>query len=292
MKKSITMMNIKNILSTIQMYVNYFFRLIKECWCFRKQKQHIVNFEDTDNFKVMTFNIRRDSPNDKENNWVFRRDSIISMILEYKPDIICFQEVMPTMAKFLISELSCIYDNTGVEIFTNKEMSKSYCIFGEGLLTMWRKDLFTLKNKEVVKLYDGRKINLRRYLDVELIDNQGKTTHVINTHFCHMSKIAQNKSWEKLYDFVSKLNCDFYACGDFNTDKTYSNVKITIMMDNYSYNYKHNESDTTISCYGQRKTNEIIDYIFSNKELKNFEIITKSYNSNYLSDHYPVINEY
>lgn len=293
MKKNMKIMTIKNIFSTTLMYINYFFRLIKECWCFKKEKQHDIKIENDNTFKVMSFNIRRDTPNDKENNWAFRRNSIISMILEYKPDIICFQEVMPTMAKFLISELSCMYNNTGVEIFTNREITKSNFIFGEGLLTMWRKDLFTLKNRNVVKLYDGRKMNLRRYLDAELVDKQGKTTHIINTHFCHMSETARNNSWEKLYAFVSKLDCNFYACGDFNCDKTYRNSKILMLMNDYSYNYKKKSSDTTISGYGTKvHTGEIIDYIFSNNKLTDFEIITKKYNDRYLSDHFPIINYY
>ena len=273
----------------------YFFRLIKELFCFKKIDNNVTfDFSQKEKFKVMTFNIRRDVPGDAENNWQYRRDSIIEMIQEYQPDIICFQEVMPTMAKFLIHKLGNYYDNSGVEIFTNREMSKSCFIFGEGLLTMWRKDIFKReKKKKIVKLFDGRKINLRRFMDVELVHKESnKKIHVINTHFCHKSKDAQNKSWVVLKNYVKDFE-RFYACGDYNTDKTYRNVKIHLMMDDYSYNYKKKPSDTTISGYGNKEnTGQVIDYIFSNNKLNDFEIITKKYNDRYLSDHFGVINTY
>ena len=37
---------------------------------------------------------------------------------------------------------------------------------------------------------------------------------------------------------------------------------------------------------------EIIDYIFSNQPLSDFEIITNGYGCGYLTDHYPVCNYY
>lgn len=275
--------------------IQYFFRLIKELFCFRKIDNSITfDFSQKDKFNVMTFNIRRDTPNDKENCWKFRRDSIIEMIQEYEPDIICFQEVMPTMARFLIHKLGNYYDNSGVEVFTNREISKSCLIFGEGLLTMWRKDLFLReKKKNVVKLFDGRIINLRRFMDIELIHKETKEKiHVINTHFCHLNKTTQNKSFAKLDEYVSKLNTRLYICGDFNCDKTYRNTDINIMMDKFSYNYKHQPSDGSMSFFGKKSCNEVVDYIFSNNDLEDFEIITKKYNNKCLSDHYAIINTY
>jgi endonuclease/exonuclease/phosphatase family metal-dependent hydrolase len=158
---------------------------------------------------------------------------------------------------------------------------------------MWRKDIFDFKDKKVVKLFDGRKINLRRFIDVILVDKENnEEIHVINTHFCHKSKDAQNKSFVVLKDYVEKLE-RFYACGDYNTDKAYKNTYITLMMDKYSYNYKKKTTDTTICGYGNKtNTGRIIDYIFSNQPLSDFEIIINGYGCNYLTDHYPVCNYY
>jgi endonuclease/exonuclease/phosphatase family metal-dependent hydrolase len=290
------MNNIKNITSFYgedakETNISYFFRLLKENFCYNGKVDNDIMIDFREGFRVMTFNIRRDAPGDGENNWQHRRDAAVKAIAKYAPDVICFQECMPTMAKYLIYRLSKYYDNAGVEIFTGREMRKSNLVFGEGLLTMWRKDLFDFKYKKVVKLFDGRWINLRRFMDVGLIVKAtGQQVNIINTHFCHKSKEAQNKSYEKLKDYVSKLN-RFYACGDYNSDKTYRNTKINLMMDDYSYNYKKKSSDTTITSYGRNnKTGQVIDYIFSNNELKDFEILCET--DPYISDHNPVVNVY
>ena len=79
-------------------------------------------------FKIMSFNIRRDSYTDDLNNWEYRKSAIVEMISEVAPDIICMQEVMPHMAKYLSKQLSKYYDSCGVECFTGREITKSLCV--------------------------------------------------------------------------------------------------------------------------------------------------------------------
>lgn len=284
----------KNIFNTLKNNISYFFRLIKENYCYNGiDKSILMKFNDTSNFKVMTFNVRRDTVEDGKNNWIYRRDPIINMIIDNVPDVICFQEVMPNTAKYLIHKLSKYYDNYGIEIFTNKDISKSNFIFGEGLLIMWRKDLFEVENKRVIKLFDGRKINLRRFIEVRLRNTiSGEYINIINTHLCHKSKIARDKSFEFLYNYVKTLNNKFYLCGDFNTSNTIEISKISLLLTDYSYNYRKSQNDTTINLFGKSISNHIIDYIFSNDELYIYKTITDSYGINYLSDHYPVLNIY
>jgi endonuclease/exonuclease/phosphatase family metal-dependent hydrolase len=270
----------------------YFFRLLKEnFFSFRGVDNSVnISFKNDKGLSVMTFNIRRDTPNDGDNNWQYRREHVVEMISYYQPDVICFQEVMPTMAKYLIHKLSNYYDNAGVENFTNREMRKCNLVFGEGLFTMWRKDKFNFVGKKVVKIFDGRKINLRRFMDVTLNHN-GKELHVINTHFCHMSVDARNASFKKIYEHVKDFK-EFYICGDFNTDKTYKNTDITIFTNNFSYNYKKVDSDTTINFFGKRKSLDIIDYVFSNNVIVDENIIYGYGDCKYMSDHNPVIVKY
>lgn len=275
--------------------MKYFWRLIKENFRYNNKIDNniIIEFKDSKKFKIMTFNIRRDSNKDGLNNWVYRRDAIIKMIIDNEPDVICFQEVMPTASKYLSFKLSKYYDNYGIEIFTNKNITKSNFIFGEGLLIMWRRDLFKCIDKKIIKLYDGRKINLRRLLDIKLKNNiTGKVINVMNTNLCHKSKNARDKSLEFMYKYVNKLNNYFYLCGDFNTSKTLENSKISLFINKYSYNYRKTQDETTINLFGKKIYNHIIDYIFSNNELVMYKTITDSYGVKYLSDHYPVINIY
>ena len=55
--------------------------------------------------KIVTFNIRLDWGRDGANNFSFRKDFILRKLLREKPDIICFQEVLPHVAAWLKESL-------------------------------------------------------------------------------------------------------------------------------------------------------------------------------------------
>ena len=274
-------------MKTIKKYFEYICRLIKELFIFNNCAVDF-HFNDSQSTKIMTFNIRRDSLEDDQNNWIYRRDSIIEMLQHETPDIICFQEVMPTAAKFLIGKLSKFYDNAGLAIFMNKDLASCNMIFDEGLLIMWRKDLYELVDKNIEKLFDGRKINLRRFVDVTLKrKDNNECFNVINTHFCHISDKLQEESLKKILTYVQDLK-EFYICGDLNTDVT-RNKKLSDLISNHSYNQRKSDTDTSINWFGKTKANRIIDYIICNKPVIDSKILTDNFSVSYLSDHYPVI---
>ena len=66
--------------------------------------------------KLVTFNIRCDFGQDGENNFEYRKDLIFfpwfcwfKKIAQEKPDMICFQEVLPHIAKWLKENLTEYY---------------------------------------------------------------------------------------------------------------------------------------------------------------------------------------
>lgn len=59
--------------------------------------------------KLVTFNIRCDYGQDGENCFQFRKSFIKQKILYEKPDVICFQEVLPHVAVWLKEELEDYY---------------------------------------------------------------------------------------------------------------------------------------------------------------------------------------
>ena len=61
--------------------------------------------------KLVTFNIRCDFGQDGENNFEYRKDLILKKIAQEKPDMICFQEVLPHIAKWLKENLTEYYVN-------------------------------------------------------------------------------------------------------------------------------------------------------------------------------------
>ena len=51
--------------------------------------------------KVVTFNIRCDYRQDGNNNFCFRQPLILEKLRREKPDVVCFQEVLPHVAAWL-----------------------------------------------------------------------------------------------------------------------------------------------------------------------------------------------
>ena len=59
--------------------------------------------------KLVTFNIRCDYDQDGANSFRFRKPVILKKLAEEKPDVICFQEVLPHVAAWLKENLTGIY---------------------------------------------------------------------------------------------------------------------------------------------------------------------------------------
>ena len=59
--------------------------------------------------KLVTFNIRCDFDQDGENSFRFRKGLILKKLEEEKPDVICFQEVLPHVAVWLRENLKDYY---------------------------------------------------------------------------------------------------------------------------------------------------------------------------------------
>lgn len=266
--------------------LKWLWRITKENFGNKADGSIHIEFDNTNKLKIMTFNIRRDNLKDGDNNWQYRKDAIVVMIVDQKPDIICMQEVMPHMAKFLKDKLSKYYDCCGVECFTGREITKSMCVLGEGLLTMYRKDRFKLCSKEVIKLFDGRKINLRRAYVTQLYDIfTHRPADVVNTHFCHKSEDAREKSFEKLWDWYNSKNYDAFFCGDFNCQYGHPVFE--------TFFYRNPASELGSINFFSGASKKTIDFIFSNSPINESEVIRKEYGGKkFLSDHWPVVNTY
>ena len=59
--------------------------------------------------KFVTFNIRCDYNQDKDNSFCFRKQEIEEKLEREQPDIICFQEVLPHVAIWLKETLRDYY---------------------------------------------------------------------------------------------------------------------------------------------------------------------------------------
>ena len=273
--------------------IKWLFRIIKSNFskipCIIRDLNH--NTRD-----IITFNIRRDSPNDGENNWEYRKDAIINMILDKKPSIICMQECMPHMWKYLYHTLKLYYGEYSVDAFNKKSLLDSKLFISEGVGILYDHEKYHCLDKGYIKLHKGFGFDTKywrvcQYMGFhDLITNE--KFYIFNTHLEHKTRDARHKACELIHNKIQEICKDYpvYICGDFNAE-TYWNDNLEPLVYNYkcSLDKCTNKSVGTVCGFGKPTRINLDLCFYKNTEIDSSHIITDSYNNKYLSDHYPVI---
>ena len=89
--------------------------------------------------KVMTYNIRLDTPNDSVNQWPKRTHKVYALIKKYDPDLIGLQEVLHHQLTDLLQNLPA-YSYIGVGRDDGKTKGEYSCI-------LYKKDRFSALNQ-------------------------------------------------------------------------------------------------------------------------------------------------
>ena len=112
---------------------------LKSITGYKELKLNYFNYSDDASlynermFNVMSFNLRYNTSDDKENAWDFRKESVVNLIMKYRPDIIGTQEGLSSMINYLKQEL-----------FLYKYWGKPNTFFGSSCGIFYRKDLFIM----------------------------------------------------------------------------------------------------------------------------------------------------
>ena len=258
--------------------------------------------QDIAKTNIMSFNIRYDEPNDKEQNWNHRKENVLRMLNFYDLDIMGFQEVLLSQLNYLKTNLDA-YDVVGVG--REDGMDK-----GEFVPIFYRKDRFkkietgTFWLSETPnKVSKGWDANLERIVTwVILIDKRSdKEFIILNTHFDHRGVEARIQSAQLLKSKIGKLaqGRQVILTGDFNSLPESDAIRtLTNISDG---NRLVNSNELAKLTYGPNWTSggfdskpfdqrRIIDYVF----LKNIAVVnryavfTEKLNEICLSDHCPV----
>lgn len=272
----------------------YNIRILKELILpFKKEKWDLTN----ENMSIMSINLKVDRVTDKNNSWLYRRDSIVEMIKDKQPSIICCQETMPHMAKFLNAKIGCNYNCYGKEAFFGTNLVKSLLSNTLGNIIFYDKSKFDLISKETLWLSDKPNFPSKTWGNTEkrnctIVQLKNKETNkvytIINTHFDHLLKEARTKSTDFIINLINNKynNTECYVLGDLN-----AKINDEELVKFKTFNYYPNESNnikTTFNGFTKNKKS-VIDYIITNSnETKNFDLITDGYGVQYLSDHYPI----
>ncbi len=246
-------------------------------------------------YKVMTYNIRYDNPDDGEDNWHKRKKELVEQIKEYAPDILGTQEVLVHQLGYLDSMLPN-YHYVGVGREDGKTKGEYAALFYD--TTQWnclKKDTFWLsETPDTISV--GWDAALERICTYALLENK-KTKQKIwamNTHFDHMGVKARENSAKlllrKIENLIKEKNAPVILMGDFNLTPEESPIRILSkkLKDSYS---KDKQQGTFNNFLFNETAKDRIDYIFTKDIIvKDCEILSeKRKNGRCISDHFPVL---
>ena len=260
-----------------------------------------------DEFKVVSFNLRRDFGPQRKNRWETRKQLAARLIEESNASIIGVQEFLPEMRKDL------------------KGLLSGYSIFGRGRLSGKKPSNdehadIIIKNAEV-EVTRCRTFWLSRKPDIPSralfavyprictvaqlrFKKSGRRVRVFNTHFDHVSPMARSLGAKLILEQIHRFNqtdpLPTIVMGDFNAKPNSKAVRI--MRDNLPgyrdvrlqdvYDFLDSMIGNTYHGFKGKITPKLkpIDYIFVSDdfEVVNASVDTTCYDGAYPSDHYPV----
>ena len=257
--------------------------------------------------RVMTFNIRLDSPNDGANIWTNRRANLVSMIRFHKADIVGFQEAQKHQIDFMLQSLP-EYGWFGVGRDDGKQQGEFSAIF-------YRKDRFDTLSTSTFwcsttpehhgKGWDAAYERIVTFGKMK--DNRNnKTFYLFNTHLDNEGQHARIES-AKLIKSTMQLICDNYPViltGDFNStpnseayqiisaSETNSSINL-VDSRTISKSKPHGPSGTFTGFDSNAKPDAPIDFIFVKKGMSvlSHGTLSDSFDGYLPSDHYPVLAE-
>ena len=252
--------------------------------------------------KIMTFNIRYNTPNDGENWWELRKNEVVESLKYYHPDFIGLQEAMPDQLKFIAANLDTYnyigygrdgkgIDSEEIPIFYNSTKYK-----------LIEKKMFWL-SETPEKVSRGWDAALNRIVvhGVFKCKTTNQIVDIINTHFDHKGENARLRSAELLINYVKENHLthkEFVLMGDLNCLPTEPPIKLLESELNSSYGVKDVPIYGPVGTFNGfdtiRNVTEKIDYIFTkNITVKNYRCIDDRRKNNlYLSDHFPIMIEF
>jgi len=253
-------------------------------------------------FSMMTYNIRYATVNDQENQWEKRKEFLTEQIGFYEPDVFGIQEGLHSQLVFIDQTLKS-YDYVGVGRDDGKEKGE-YCaiFFNKENLELLSQDTFWLSPtpERVSKGWDAAFERICTYAKFKDRASD-KIFLVFNTHFDHIGEIARERSAELIVKKIDELNKEHFPVilmGDFNlNEKSEAIAYLSSELNDskiVSEAKPFGPHGTFTGFKFHEPVQDRIDYIFCSKEsirVKKYAVLTDSKESRYPSDHFPVIVE-
>jgi len=251
---------------------------------------------DTDELKVMSYNIRMGTANDGTNSWEFRCPATIEMLNDQKPDVFGVQEAFEYQIKF-IEEFCRDYKSVGVGRDDGKKKGEFMSIFWNkktvSLLkwgTFWLSDTPEVPSK-------GWDAQCMRTATWALMKDKktGNKFYFVNTHLDHKGVEAQKNGLKLIVDRIESINPQGYPMvltGDFNMTPDNKALKdLDSRMQSARKVAVVTDSHNTFNAWSIKPSDKVIDYIYISgfSACPEYQTVTKKYAGRpFVSDHYPI----
>lgn len=250
---------------------------------------------------LMTYNLRCNTENDKDNWWEYRKEEVAELILRYEPDILGIQEGLHGQVEFLNQKLK-YYKYIGVGRDDGK-------IKGEFTALLYNTNTYKLIQnytywlsetpEEVSVGWDAAMERIVTY--GSFVNRQSSDTlHVFNCHYDHIGQEARENSSRLILSLIERnnlQNAQLVVMGDFNARPEDRSITILTesLQDSYTSVLKDPQGPVgTFNNFDpQHQLTDRIDYILvRNLAVQSYRAIDdKRTNGLYPSDHLPVLVE-
>ena len=246
--------------------------------------------------KLVTYNLRYDFAGDGKNRFPLRQPLILKTIGKNKPDVICFQEILPHMAVWLKKSLTdyMVIGCPRGEHLDGEQVSVAFRRDGYSLLEMrsfWLSETPFVPGSRYPDQSDCPRICTEALL---LEEESGKVFRVFNTHLDHVGKEARRRGLEQILRRADAAElfpeAPMILTGDFNAGPESPEMAVLRWADLCNATEK---IGITYHGFGQADPPSQIDYIVLRGDLRctRIEKWTEEEDGVYLSDHYPICAE-
>ena len=249
---------------------------------------------DKQEIKIMSFNLRYDTPNDGDHSWDYRKAACAALIADRHPDVFGIQEGLLHQVQYLADNLPD-YAWVGVGRGGDRESNEYSALFYDRTrFEVVTSGTFWL-SETPDRMSRGWDAALNRIATWAHLRDQGSGREVfaLNTHFDHVGTTARQESAKLVAERVLTLSGDTmpaFITGDFNalpSDPIFGAITAKFPSARTAAPVKDDLG--SFNDFGREQGTVIYDYIFSRKaRALEFHTVTDSYGVPYASDHYPI----
>lgn len=253
----------------------------------------LLQAQENEGLKVMSYNIRLGSAQDGTNSWALRYSATEEMLKDQKPDVFGVQEALEYQIRYI--EDMCGYESVGVGREDGKAEGEHMSIFwNKKTLKMLKWGTFWLSETPQKPSMGWDAACFRTATWALMKDKRtGEKFYFVNTHLDHEGAEAQKNGLNLIMDKIAEINAEglpMVLTGDFNMEPSDPNLaELDARMQSARKIAAQTDSHATYNGWGKSST--MIDYIYVSgfSSCPEYQTVTKRYKDRkFISDHYPI----